>query len=578
MERAISGYPSIDKPWLRYYSEKSRDTIIPECSIYEFIWRNNKDFPNDIALIFFDRKITYGQLFREIDRTAAAFLNLGIKKGDIVVIMALNQPEVVYTIYALNKIGAIACMINVLSSVDEIEHYLQEGNPKWFITLDLFVEKAYEAAKRTSIRKLVCMPLFNSCSAVKKVAYRLKVKKHQRDDFTLYWNDMFKNINHLDAFIEKHDPHGCSIIGHTGGTTGLPKGVMLSDVAFNSIATHYDNAFVHQRQETLLNIIVPFAIYGLTVNLHMPLSLGMKVVLIPKVDQTTTDRLILKHKPNYVISVPMYWNSVVSSDKIRDLSFLKIAAAGGSDISVEQVKQLNTVFQKFHAKTEFLIGYGMSEVGATACSQMNGCTKLGSVGIPLVKNIVSAFDPDTLEEMQYMQVGEICISGPSLMIGYIDNQEETKAIIKTHRDGKKWIHTGDLGYIDEDGFVFIQGRLKRIYITEYNGALSKIFPDRIEKTILKNEEIEECCVVCYASSENHYKPVVYATLRNNLTKAENIESEIKKICEKELPEYDQPVSIHFLSSMPTTAVGKIDYRELEKRAQELYALSPGCGD
>lgn len=469
-----------------------------------------------------------------------------------------------------HKIGAITCMINVLSSQEEIEHYLHEGSPKWMIVLDLFAEKAYKAAKKASINKMICLPLFNSCNIIKKVAYRLKVKKFIKNDLVIYWSDMFRNANHITMKSEKHNPLSCSVIGHTGGTTGFPKGVMLSDVSFNSIATHYDNAFTHQRQETLLNLIVPFAIYGLTVNLHMPLSLGMKVVLIPKVDQATTDELIIKYKPDYVISVPMYWNSVVNSDKIRDLSFLKIAAAGGSDISVEQVKELNAVLKKHHARTEFLIGYGMSEVGATACSQMNGCNKLGSVGIPLVKNLVSAFDPTTLEEKRYRETGEICISGPSLMIGYIDNPEETKEIIKTHKDGKKWIHTGDLGYIDEDGFVFIQGRLKRIYITEHNGALSKIFPDRIEKTVLKHQEIGECCVVCYSPVKNHYKPVVYSTLRKEQSDTCKIESELRMLCERELPEYDQPVAFYFLPKLPTTAVGKIDYRQLEERAKASY--------
>ena len=570
MEKQLTGYPSVDKPWLKYYSDQSKESIIPECSMYDLIWKNNKNNLDDIALVFFDKEITYGKLFEEIDRTAASFLRLGIKKDDIVLMMVLNQPEVVYTIYALNKIGAITCMINVLSSIEEIEHYLEEGKPQWFITLDLFANKAYEAAKNVSIKKLICLPLLNSCSFVKKVAYRLKVKKHQRDNLAIYWNDMFKNMDQATVEPVDRDPYSCSVIGHTGGTTGFPKGVMLSDIAFNTIATHYDNAFEHQRQEVLLNLIVPFAIYSLTVNLHMPLSLGMKVILIPKVDQATMDELIIKYKPNYVISVPMYWNAVIGSQKIQDLSFLKIAAAGGSDISVEQVKQLNTIFQKYHAKTEFLIGYGMSEVGATACSQMNGCAKLGSVGIPLVKNLVSAFDPETLEEKKFKETGEICISGPSLMLGYIDNQEETDAVIKTHKDGNRWIHTGDLGYIDEDGFVFIQGRLKRIYITEHNGALSKIFPDRIEKTILKNEAIEECCAVCYSPSANHYKPVVYATLRDKQMSTSLIESELKALCEKELPEYDQPMAYHFLPSMPTTAVGKIDYRDLEERATVEY--------
>lgn len=210
----------------------------------------------------------------------------------------------------------------------------------------------------------------------------------------------------------------------------------------------------------------------------------------------------------------------------------------------------------------------MSEVGATACSQMNGCAKLGSVGIPLGKNLVGAFEPDSLGEKQYGQSGEICITGPTLMLGYIGNEEETKDVLKLHKDGLTWLHTGDLGYVDQDGNIFIEGRLKRIYITEHNGSLSKIFPERIEKTILKNSTVEECCVVCISVEQNQYRPCAFLVLQQNHHGAEKqILEALRDICKKELPEYDQPVDYILIQSLPATSVGKVDYHELEKRVK-----------
>ena len=246
--------------------------------------------------------------------------------------------------------------------------------------------------------------------------------------------------------------------------------------------------------------------------------------------------------------------------------------ADGRDTSDNQVIALNKIFKKLQAKTEFLIGYGMSEVGATACSQMNGCTKLGSVGIPLIKNCVSAFDPDTLEEKKYNQSGELCISSPSLMLGYLGNKSETEEAIKIHSDGKRWMHTGDLGYVDEDGFVFVQGRLKRIYLTEYQGSLSKIFPDRIEKTVIKHPQISECCAVCYSIIGNQYRHVVFATLHNREDYSndaiDHIKQELITLCKKELPEYDQPAEWFFVQTLPLTPIGKIDYRALEDQVNK----------
>lgn len=570
VEKKLTGYPSIDKPWLKYYPEEAIKAPLPECTIYEYIWLKNKDHLDDIALIFFGKKITYKKLFENIDRTANAFKAIGVKENDVVTLMMLNQPEMVYAFYALNKIGATTCVVNVLSSSKELVHYLSEGKSKYFIALDIFFDKAYEAAKEYGVKNLIYVPMYESLGMVKKAMYRMKIKKPKYEDtFVLSWSNFVKNASKDPIESAAYMDGKCTVIGHTGGTTGVPKGIMLTDKAINAILSQYSYKFIYSRQDTFLNMIVPFAVYGLVINLHLPLVVGVTVILIPKVDAATTDQLLQKHKPNHVASIPGYWNAIAESKEKYDWSWLKTAAAGGAGMTAELEQKLNAVFAEGGAKIHFMNGYGMSEVGSTACSQTHDCAEIGSVGIPLAQNVVAAFDTDTMEEKRYGELGEICILSPSMMLRYVENEEETNAVMKRHEDGNIWIHTGDIGYVNENGSVFIKGRIKRIYITQRNGAISKIFPDRIERTICTHPDVAECCAVCFSTDDDAYLPVAHIILHADCKLTEkNVEQQLIAICKKELPEYAHPVAYKFRKEFPLTAVGKIDYQALEKEAEK----------
>ena len=565
-EKELTGYPSIDKPWLKYYSEEAINAPIPECTIFEYIWNKNKDNLDDISLIFYDKKITYRDLFKNIDRVAESLKRIGVKAGDLVTLMMLNQPETVYFLYAINKIGAIASFINVLSSSEEIKNYLNKEKSSYFVVLDLFYKKAEPIISDTDVKKVVWISLFESLNVIKKGLYRLKVEKPSASSPDLLSYDSF--LKYEGVFDNEGNRAEYAVIGHTGGTTGFPKGVMLTDVAINIIASQYDQIFKpHYRQEIFLNEIVPFAVYGIVINIHMPLSLVKITVLIPKVDPKNAHLLIKKYKPNYISSVPMYWTSIIGAENIKDLSFLKIAAAGGAGLSIDQINKINDILSKCNANTKLIIGYGMSEVGSTACAQMISNYKVGSVGLPLPSNIISAFDTETEIEKQYNELGEICICSPSLMNGYINDKEETDKVIRTHSDGRRWIHTGDLGYIDETGNVFIEGRIKRIYLTENKGALAKIFPDRIEKTILSNSKISDCSVVCTSRVSDKYIPYAFIVVNNPQENPDSVINEITALCKSDLPEYSQPVKFTVLEKLPLTPIGKVDYKALEKMAE-----------
>lgn len=564
-EKKLTGYPSIDKPWLKYYSEKAVNAPLPECTMWQYIWDNNKDHLDDTALIFLDRKISFREMFEQIDRVAAAFISIGVKENDVVTLMVMNQPETIFCLYALNKIGAISCMINILSSPKEIVHYMEECDSKLLVVIDALFDKAFDAYGQYSMDRMIYLPLFQSLSIAKRITYRLKVKKPvSSEESVISWDSFLREASRPTIFPEKN-PYSCAIIGHTGGTTGTPKGVMLSDFAVNAVVAQYKMKFAYEKSDTFMNMIIPFAVYGIVTNIHLPLTLGISQIIVPKVNPETTDTLLKKYRPNHICSIPSYWYSIASSCHLVDMSWLKTAGAGGSGMTPELELRLNEKFKECGADIRFLMGYGLSEVCATACVQVPDSVVLGSAGIPLVKNIVSIFDSETGKELKYNETGEICINSPSVMLGYVRNQAETEEVLRKHPDGRIWVHTGDIGYMNENGSVFVRGRMKRVYLTQLDGALAKIFPDRIERVVLQNPRVKDCCIVCVQHTQNQVALIAFVEV---MDEAPNtiLKKEIINSCRQELPEYAIPAKIVFMRSLPRTAMGKIDYHALEDAA------------
>ena len=566
----LTGYPSIDKPWLKYYSDEAINAQLPECTMYEYLWESNKDHLEDVALTYFNKKITYGEMFAMIDKTARAFLSIGVQSGDVVTVLMLNQPEMVYMLYGLNKIGAVCCVVNVLSSEKELIHYLSEGKSKYFVALDVFFEKSYQAAKQYGVNKLIHVALWQSLGFMKNKLYRLKVKAPDySDDFIMSWSDFIKGGSTIDKVTPARFERGkCTVIGHTGGTTGTPKGVMLTDYAFNSVFEQEKWMFERRPNDSLMDMIVPFAIYGLASNIHIAMCFGVQLILIPKVDPEKTDELLLKYKPNHVASIPSYWTAIPKSKKLKDVSWLRTAVAGGAGMNNELETSLNDFFSSHGSPAYVTNGYGMSEVCGAACMQTKNSSDVGSVGIPLCKTVVAAFEPETTNEKKYGEIGELCIKSPCMMLGYVGNKEETAQVMKRHKDGV-WIHTGDLGYVTDSGAVYVKGRIKRVYITQHNGVVSKIFPDRIEQTILAHQQVEECCAICITQKDGTYLPVAYLALKEKGEDYAKVQEEVSALCKRDLPEYAQPVRYIFLDVLPKTAVGKVDYRALEKTAAQM---------
>jgi long-chain acyl-CoA synthetase len=561
-------YASAAKPWLKYYDQKFIDQTVPDCSAFEYVCHQNKNHLPETAIDYYGRRITYADLIVNVKKTAAAFRAIGMKKGDIATVVSVMTPEVIYAFYAADMIGATLNLVDPRYSAEGIREYIEEVDSHLLICLNVAYERCHQAAKHTHVERVLVISPADSLPLHLAVGYKLtNPDKNRYKSNVLHWKDFIAAGQNQSTNAEPYDPQHTCVVVHTGGTTGSPKGVMLTDKDFNSIAQQfgaYEKLF--RRGQKLMNIMPPFIAYGYACGVHLPLVLGLTVVIIPNLDPAKLGLLIWKHKPEHLFGVPAHYQQMAASPllKNKDLSFIRNYAAGGDAITVGAEQTVDAFLKEHGAEFPLAKGYGMTEVSSAATAAAGTVNKIGSVGIPLVNTVVSVFEPGTENELPIGERGEICISGPAVMKGYYNKPNETAILLHRHADGKLWAHTGDIGYMDEDGFVFLNSRIKRLII-RHDGF--KVFPSMIENVISRHPAVHQCSVVG-CTDRDHVQgrlPFVYVVLEPEADKKKRqIQRELRQLCREELPEYVQPVGYKFISEMPFTPIGKVDYRKLEE--------------
>ena len=563
-------YASTERPWLKYYDAKFIGQIPPECSAFDYVCRQNRSRLGECALEYYGRKFTYADLIVNVKKTAAAFRALGVKKGEIITVVSVMLPEVIFAFYAADMIGATLNLVDPRYSAEGIHEYIEEVGSRLLITLNVTYERCRQAARRTTVERVIVLSPADSLPLHLAIGYKVTnpdTNKYKSN--VLHWKQFLAGGEGCSIADDGYDPEHACVVVHTGGTTGSPKGVMLTDQNFNTLAQQfaaYGKLF--KKGQSLMNIMPPFIAYGYACGVHMPLVLGLKVVIIPNLDPDKIGSLIWKYKPEHMFGVPAHYQQMASSSALRDkdLSFIRNYAAGGDAISIGAEQTVNEFLAAHHAEYPLAKGYGMTEVSSAATCAAGRTTKPGSVGIPLVNTLVSVFEPETQTELPIGQRGEICICGPTMMKGYYNKPAETAAILQKHPDGRVWVHTGDIGYLDEDGFVYLDSRIKRLII-RHDGF--KVFPSMIENVVSRHPAVHQCSVVGCAD-QDHVQgrlPFVYLVLTPEAAvsgKRKQIIRELRQMCAEELAEYVQPVGYKIIPEMPMTPVGKFDYRKLEE--------------
>lgn len=566
-EKKLTGVPSIDKPWLKYYSEEAINAPLPQSSLYDYLYECNREHMEDYALNYFGKKTTFREFFELIEQAAKAFRAIGVHEGDIVPIVSVSTVASIICFYALNRIGAVVDFLNVLAEQKDLVEYFKEADAKLVVTLDLFEEKVLAASDKCDIEKVVSFGVDYGMPLPLKIGYRLKNRtlksNTKRSSSVIEWNGFLRRSKGQSPIDYKKDPHIMCLLAHTGGTTGEPKAVMLDDCAMNAATLTYQLMMSNaRRKDAFLHVMIPFVVYGILSCTHVPLCLGFCVTVIPKFEVAQWNTYLKRYRPNHIMAVPAYIAPLlnVQSDYI---SLIKNIASGGDGMNPELEMNLNHLLEEKKSSAVITKGYAMTEVCATAVASFQKVNKIGSVGIPLPGNNLQIIDTENGIELPCNEIGEICIHSASRMIGYMNNEQATRELFRIHSDGSEWLHTGDLGYIDEDGFLFLVGRMKRVILTAKDGVTYKVFPNMTEKVLDEIEKVIQSCVVGAESGSDQVLRAFVEVSKENLVHAAGIEQELRLLCEEKLPSYARPAFYEFREELPLTAAGKVDYRTLE---------------
>lgn len=578
-DKKITGYASIDKPWQKYYSKEAITANIPELTAYQYMVSQNEDNLSTKAIMYYGKKISYKNYIDMIDETARRLYNLGVTEGEVVTVMSVANPELEVLFYALNKLGAVINLIDVRSDYKQIKKYLMEVKSSEVVVMDNFLPEFDKCMEDEDVDNIVENVI--TLSPYNSVLFPFNVlaeKKSRKEDSTLYskideikkknkymtWNDLMSVHKYRYPRYPRYKKNMVAALVHTGGTTGVPKTVKLSNENFNAMAIQYKSLNAnYNKGDTFLNGIVPFVAYGIVVTIHMPMCLGMTNIIAPILSPKEFTEFMIKYKPNHTITVPTYVEHFVHDRKADSINWKCLKNLGiGGDYFPEQSEIYVNEFLKNHGSSSIAEkGYGMTENSSTAGVCLVGVNKTNSLGIPLPLNTYGIFERGTDKELKYGEEGEICITGPTEMLGYLDNEEEERKVIKIHSDGKKWIHSEDVGIIDEDGFLFFKGRYKRLI--PHGGF--KLYPSYIEGVIMKHPDIDNCCVISIPDKVYGASPEAHVVIKkDSVSELKKLKEELIKLCQDKLPSYSQPEDFIFEEDLPLTSVGKVDYKKVEK--------------
>lgn len=559
---------TVKTPWYPYTEGVPVHLEYFKGSMFDMVASVAARYPNYVAFDFMGKSTTYAKMIKKIEQCAQALKTIGIRKGDCVTIAMPNCPQAIYMFYAINLIGGIASMVHPLSSEKEIEFYLNESNSITVITLDQFYGKIEAIRKNTGIVNVILARIKDELAQPLKTGYMItegyKIAKIPDDAPVIRWKDFMKlsKCCFYNYKIERDD-NDPAVILYSGGTTGTTKGIMLTNRNFNALAEQVIATNpMFKPGDKMLAAMPVFHGFGLGVCIHTMLAKGGRCVLVPRFTPKSYSKLITKNKCNFIAGVPTLYEAMLRLPNMEnaDFSHLKGVFSGGDSLSIELKKKMDKFLADHKATIKVREGYGTTECVTACCLTPVKLQKEGSIGIPFPDTYFKIVKPDTEEELPYGEEGEIVLSGPTVMLGYYNKPEETAKTLRRHADGLTWLYTGDLGCMDDQGFVYFRGRIKRMIVTSgYN-----VYPAQLENILDAHEKVQMSCIIGVPDPYKMQKVKAFVMLRPGYEPTQETKDELLAYCRKYIAKYAMPYDIEFRNELPKTLVGKVAYRVLEE--------------
>lgn len=559
-------------PWIKNLGDVPATLKYSNNSMFDEVANIAKEYPNNVAYDFMGSHVTYQKFTAQVFRCAKALKAIGIKENDRVTICMPNAPQTVIMFYAVNVVGAVSNMIHPLSAEKEIEFYLHDSQSVACITLDQFYPKFVKVRENVRLDKLIITSVADALSVPMKIGYKLtegrKIDKIPKNADVIYWNDMLKKADsYKGKFTVKRIGSDPAAVLYSGGTTGATKGILLTNKNFNALASQIiATNRMFRPGDKMLAVMPMFHGFGLGVSIHSMLAKGGRCILIPRFNPESYAELLKKRRPNFIAGVPTLYEALLRLPSLEgvDLSCLKGVFSGGDSLSIELKKRFDFFLNEHNASITVREGYGTTECVTASCLTPVHWQKEGSIGLPFPDTYYKIVKPGTQEECEYNEEGEICISGPTVMVGYVNQPEETANTLQKHDNGLTWLHTGDLGTMDEDGFIYFKQRIKRMIITSgYN-----VYPSQLENILDAHRFVHMSCVIGVPDPYKMQRVKAFVMLKPDVDKSEEVRQALFDYCKENIAKYAMPKEIEFVDEFPKTLVGKVAYRELEKLEAE----------
>ena len=555
-------------PWKEHLGEMPFTLDYFDGSMFEGLEKMSRLYPKYIAFDFMGKSTTYREMVEKIEKCARSLRTIGVRENDRVTIAMPNCPQAIYMFYAVNLVGAVANMVHPLSSEKELEFYINESESTTVVTLDQFYNKFEAIRENTCVINIVIARIRDALSKPIRAGYMLtegrKIQKIPEDAPVIMWDDFIRLGRHCFwKYKVKRTGDDPAAILYSGGTTGTTKGILLTNRNFNALAQQIIAVNPMFRPgDRMLSAMPLFHGFGLGVCIHSMLYNGGRCILIPRFTAQSYAKQITKYKCNFIAGVPTLYEALLRLPSMdgADLSCLKGVFSGGDSLSVELKKKFDRFLYDHHATIQVREGYGTTETVTACCLTPPHMFKEGSIGLPFPDTYIKIVEPGTDRELPYGEEGEILLAGPTVMKEYINHPEETAQTLRTHADGLTWVYTGDLGVMDEEGFIDFRGRSKRMIISSgYN-----IYPAQMENIFDANEYVLMSCVIGVPDSYRMARPKVFVVLQPGVPQNEETRGAIMAYAEKHIAKYAMPKELEFRDELPKTLVGKVAYRKLEE--------------